>query len=55
MKITEMNSIEYVLESRHETFVIDNTEERLSDQIDNFKQEESRVRIVGDYDVLDDC
>ena len=50
-----MNSIEYVLESRHETFVIDNTEERLSDKIDNFKQEESRVWNIGDCDVLDDC
>lgn len=50
-----MNSIEYVLESRHETFVIDNSEERLSDQIDNFKQEESKVVLACEYDVLDDC
>lgn len=50
-----MDSIEYVLEDRHETFVIDNTEERLSDQIDNFKQEESRVAVNNENYMLDDC
>ena len=50
-----MDSFQYVIEPRHDTFILHDSVERLSDQIDNFKQEESKVHMFQRIDIIDNC